>query len=526
MLVSRTAIAEYLERDLDSFAWMKELSRAELSYSLRQLPLRPRFKTEPWLHQLVCFYIALHYPRFLFLLDMGLGKSKILLDIISHLIRERRFRRAVIFVPRVINVESWRDDAERHSELEFWSASVTDIEGKRDRLLSPQGDVTLIDYQSMHWALSKKRPEKKGSKKFDLVVDEKLMRHFHKAGYGLIGMDESHKLANHESLWFSIMRQLVKEVEYVYATTGTLFGGPKDIEGIWSQFFLVDGGLTFGKNLGLFRNSFFTATTGHFKTELTYNRRMSKDLHRMIGNRAIRYDEKEVLDLPPRVHVRRQVEMTTEQTDHYMRAVQGILDSGGSLRNLEAPWTRMRQITSGYLAWKDEHGNHIVRFKENPKLDEIERLLDEMGDSKIVIVHEYVETGRIITERLTELGIKHEWYFGGTKDKPAARRRFLDDPDCRAFVMNWQSGGEGTDGLQKVARYMVLYESPSSPKARQQTIKRISRHGQEKRSFFYDLCCRKTIDIGILDEADLGRDLFESVVNQNRRTVQKFLVGA
>ena len=32
---------------------------------------------------------------------------------------------------------------------------------------------------------------------------------------------------------------------------------------------------------------------------------------------------------------------------------------------------RMRQILSGYLAWNDEHGSHVVAFKTNPKLDRL-----------------------------------------------------------------------------------------------------------------------------------------------------------
>jgi superfamily II DNA or RNA helicase len=523
MLVSREALSRFMNREFDSWLWMKELRAEEIRDSLRSLRVRPRFKTEPWLHQLVCFFLALHNPRFLFLLDMGLGKTKILLDVATQLIREKKIRRACIFVPRIINVESWRDDTARHSGLEFWSASVSDIEGKRDLLLEPQGDITVIDYPSLHLALSKKSKVAR-SKKNQLVKDDRLIRHFHKAGYGMLGLDESHRLGNRESLWFSIMRQLTEPAEYVYASTGTLFGSVKDMEGIWSQYYLVDQGETFGENISLFRNAFFRAKTTGFGTKYEYDRRYSRLLNQMICHRSVRYDEDEVLDLPKRMPpIRRQLELTDEQMEHYLNALQGLVDAGGRYEEMEAQWFRMRQITSGYRAWKDEYGEHLVRFKQNPKLEETERLLEEMGDSKIVITHEYVETGRLITDRLKELGYDFEWLYGGTKDPARARRRFIDDPRCRIFVMNAAAGGTGTDGLQSVARYMVLYETPASPKERQQLIKRIHRSGQTKRTFFYDLCMRRTVDMGILDAIEEGRDLFAHVVNSSKEKRQNLL---
>jgi non-specific serine/threonine protein kinase len=173
----------------------------------------------------------------------------------------------------------------------------------------------------------------------------------------------------------------------------------------------------------------------------------------------------------------------------------------------------MRQICSGYLAWKDEHGDHVVYFKQNSKLDGVERLLDEMGGTKAVIAYDYTDTGAMLVERVKHMGLDYEWFYGGTKDKSASRQRFMTDPKCRVMVMNSSAGGTGNDGLQKVARYMILYESPSSPTERKQVIKRIHRHGQEHRCFIYDLTYRGTVESGILQDIAEGNDLYDKVVN-------------
>jgi SNF2 family DNA or RNA helicase len=517
---SKAAIKSYLNRDLDSYLWMKRLLREEILAELARFPVPPQFKTEPWLHQLVCFYIGLCNPRFLYLLDMGLGKSKILLDLITQAQREKKLRRALITVPRLVNIDSWLDDIGRHSNLEPTAAMVEDIEAKREALLNPSGDLTVIDYQGLQWALCKKAASKKGNV---LVPDEKLVGMAQKL-YSFIGVDESHKLKNHTSLWFGLMSRLTSTADRVYATTGTLFG--TSVEDIWAQFFLVDRGETFGDSLGLFRASFFTAKMNPWKgIEYTYTKSMTRPLNRMLQHRSIRYDDDEIdeIELPKRMPpIVIRLDMGEEQREHYLRALEGVINAGDDPKALEAPWIRMRQITSGYLKWHDEYGDHTVHFPQNPKLDALERLLDEMGDSKVVIPYVYTESGSIISKRLTKLGIDHEWFYGGTKDKPASRRRFMEDKKCRAFVMNAESGGTGNDGLQKVARCMVFYESPPVV-TRTQTEKRIHRPGQSERTYFYDLVLRKTVDQGILNDLKDGRDLYQSVVSASKNERKKLL---
>lgn len=512
MIINPHAVADFKNRRLDSFTWMKRLSRETIERELRQLKVRPVFKTEPWTHQLVCFYIALCQPRFLYLLDMGMGKTKILADIMTQLLRERRLDRALITVPRVINMDSWREDLERHSNLEPWLCDTSNIEEKWERLAYPKGDATIIDLQGLHWAVCDK---KKHKGKFRLVKNDKKIRHVQRL-YNFVGIDESHKLSSRDNLWFSIMRQLTKTPDYVYATTGTLFGS--DPQEAWSQFYLVDRGDTLGENTSLFRAAFFDTKVNQWSgTEFIPKRGMARPFNKMIQHRSIRYDEREVpeLELPALVMRRLSAIMGTEQHEHYLRAVDGIITAGGRLSELDAQWIRMRQITSGYLAWKDENGSHTLHFKDNPKLALLERIMEERGKHKVIISCEYTETGRMISKMLDEKRIGHVWYYGGAKqaDKSSAREKFMTDPKCEVFLMNSVAGGTGNDGLQKVARYMVLYETPTSPTERKQVIKRGHRPGLKDRLFCYDLTLRNTVDMGILDKVLAGIDFYDEVVN-------------
>ena len=122
----------------------------------------------------------------------------------------------------------------------------------------------------------------------------------------------------------------------------------------------------------------------------------------------------------------------------------------------------------------------------------------------------------LVSEAITELKIKHEWLYGGTKDKAATRTNFMHDPNTRVLLMNSVAGGTGNDGLQTVAQYMVFFETPTDPTTRKQVEARIHRPGQRHRTFFYDLTIKRSIDKGILESIAEGHDLYEAVVNGKR----------
>jgi len=132
---------------------------------------------------------------------------------------------------------------------------------------------------------------------------------------------------------------------------------------------------------------------------------------------------------------------------------------------------------------------------------------------KVVVVTAYTPTLELISDALKHQNIKHVCLYGGTKDPLAARRQFMDDPKTKVFIMNAEAGGTGLDGLQKVARYMVLYESPCDPITRKQVLKRIHRPGQQQRTYFYDLVVKGSVDVKILSDVVNGVNFYSSVID-------------
>lgn len=510
MVIARDAVARYLDQPTDSFTWMKQLPRDVVMGEIRRLKVRPVFKGhDRWTHQLVCFLIGLHYPEFLFLLDMGLGKTAIMLDLMTQLIREKNIRRSLVTVPRISNLDSWYNDTLEHSDLEPNLAMGT-TEEKWEALINPKGELTVIDYTGLHLALCSKKKIKGKNK---LVRDDKKIDKLVRL-YDLFCGDEIHKAKNKESLRFDLLSHLTANIDYRFGLTGTPFGrNPVDL---WAQFYLIDQGQTLGDTLGIYHAGFFNTEHNGFGVKYVFDKAMYRPLYKRIQHRSIRYSDDEVpeTEVPKMIKQSIPVRFAPDQREHYMRAVDGLILAKGNLQELEAQFQRLREITSGYLRWRDDGESRILHFERNPKLDALERVIDEMPDSdKIVISTEFTPSGRLITERLEELGITFEWLHGGSKDPLGCVRNFKQLPSTRVLVMNSESGGTGTDGLQKVCRYLLFYELPVSPITWRQTLKRIARPGQPHRARILDLSMERSIDQRLIKFNDEGVDLHDKIMN-------------
>lgn len=511
MVMKKGAVEEYLNRRMNSYQWIKKLSQDQLAEELKSFKVKPYFKTNPWKHQLACFLIGMTEPRFLKLLDMGAGKTKIILDIATQLQREKRFKKGLVLVPRLVNFESWETACEVHSDLEPLICDGS-IEEKWEKLITSKADLSLIDYAGLQLAVSRKTIITKGKKKVPgFLPDAKKIRQLKKV-YNFAALDESHKVQNPESLRFRILKPLTKNFDFVYPLTGTLFG--RNPESLWSQFYLADRGETFGSTLGVFREGFFVETPGAWgKVDRQFDKKKTRLLHKFIQNKSIRYDEHELDSLPELTTNNILLSFGEEQRKHYLRALEGLINAQGKLRDIDSAWVRMRQILSGYLQWRDEYGDHLIRFKENPKLEMLLEIIEDSGDSKVVVSTEYTQSGALITEALKDLKIGYDWLYGKTKDPKQCVTSFKTNPDKRVLVMNSEAGGTGVDGLQAVSRYLVFFESPPSPLTRKQTLKRVHRPGQTRRTFIYDLTIKKSIDVRILDFIKEGNDLHSGVVD-------------
>jgi SNF2 family DNA or RNA helicase len=508
MTIARSSIKDFFSRDLLDFRTLKDSKDTWVDGELAKLNPQPVFRTDPYLHQKICFLIGNEFPQFLNMLDMGLGKSKLMLDLFFYFMATKRARKMLVLCNTTSLVESWLMEVEKHTP---W-LTASRIAKSEDFLRSHDlnDDVCVTTYQGwMHFVCDKVK--KKGEKVNKMVINHGRLKHLCLT-FDFVVYDESTALKNHRSLYSKIARKMLKLVKTRFALTGTPHG--RNPEDLWNQFFVIDGGETLGDSLGIFREAFFDAKDNYWTGWPSYKFRkdMADELNRMMANRSIYFASEECLDLPAKVYVKHPIVMPSEASAYYEKVVNEVQAAGGHLAKLDGAFIKMRQILSGFVHFKDEDEDRKeIVFDENPRLEELVDLINAIDERKKVVVFlEFVLSGELISNALKEVRIGHERLYSGTKDKKRVLERFNSDKRCRVLIVNNQSGALGLN-LQ-VANYVIFYESPVSPIVRQQAEKRCHRIGQKEKVFYYDLVVKKSIDEKILKYVQEGKDLFAAIV--------------
>lgn len=511
-------IERFLNRKLDSFAWIKRVPESALDYELGQLGFSPADPNVPPLrpHQKATLIICLAHPQYSLHLDMGTGKSRVMLELFNHLYKNGPLPLILILVPSEPAVFSWQDQITKWGiKFPVQAVGNSSTMEKWNRFAElTNGGFLILTYPGLARMLSK--PEKKPSGKTKLALDPKAVDKF-AANLGAVVFDESTESGAHNTVTFRICRALSKKAKLRYALAGRPFG--RDPQVLWTQQWLVDHGETLGTTLELFRGAFFHQRPGYFGgTEYKFIKKMESQLATMLQHRSIAYSSEECQKLPPVTNIVEKVSLPEDAQAYFRRAVDAIKKAKGNRIEINNQFLRMRQISSGFLGYKefadleDEEGQKAeFWFSSNPKLDRLVELIHEMPkDRKSVVFYEFTPSGRAITDALTKQKVKAGWLWSGTKNSRDLLAKFDSDPNLRVLVVNWRMGAMALN-LQ-IANYELFYETPISPIKRDQAEKRCFREGQTRPGFLIDLVCRGTADQRILDMLAEGEDLFEKLV--------------
>lgn len=501
-MISKSAVKNFLARELDSMDWLKSASPEILDTAISHLDSRPDFHTNPWNHQKVCFLIGTVLPNFLYFAEMGVGKTKIILDLLSFRLKTKECTSALILVPNLANIDGWMEDVKIHAP-HLKAVPLYGSTDERKFLLNQDADLFIVNYQGLLYLTTKAGKKKR-------LLDEEQIELFQNK-FDFLVADESHKLKSHNTTIYKIVRNISGGYKFRYALTGTPFG--RDPHDLWSQFYIVDRGETLGPTLGIFREAFFSSKKNYWGGyEYTFKSAMEDKLHEVIQNRSIYYGAEECQDLPEKVYRQIPLKFPIDTYKYYKNEIKTIINAKGNVEEMQNAFMNMRQISSGFVTLKTGNEKIIVDFGENPKLDALVDLIEGIPKNrKIIIFNEFIHSGDLICEALKKLKIKHERLYSKTKDVRKAVRNFKEKKDCQVLVANSASGSTGLN-LQ-VANYVIFYECPVSPQTRQQAEKRCHRAGQKsKKVFYYDLAMENSIDGKILQFIKEGKDLFEALI--------------
>ena len=246
------------------------------------------------------------------------------------------------------------------------------------------------------------------------------------------------------------------------------------------------------------------------------------ELWERIGDNCVHPKKEDILDIPPKIYKDYKIELTKEQKDLYLQLQNQHCTDHITVDNGLKLYIRFQDICNGYepvdTGEIDEEGHSIVELiplKENPKLDLLEEIVDDIGDQQIVV---WCARSRLLhdaCQRLTDDGYTCGIYDG--KVGYDVREQYYEDffnKKIQILFVNQSSGGYGLDKLRN-ANYAIYLCNDSSVEKRQQSEDRCYRGLVKHNKYMIDIVCEGTVEQRVMESLKQGKELIDSGITDS-----------
>lgn len=419
------------------------------------------------------------------LCDMGTGKTPMTICLVLYKwVLAGGVLNTIIFCPKIV-LKNWKDEFSTWSKLDPKHIGI--VKGTLKQRLKVienlEHKIIIVNYEAL-----RSQP----------VVKALILRQFR-----IAVCDESQRIKSYKSVNYRKVKEVTKRASVFKAI---LSGTPitNALSDIWTQFYFLDGGETMGPRLSVFRSRYMEQFIPQGTTFAKWRTVPSKEAEftKLLATRAARITTEEAVDLPEMIINKVEVELTAEQRRHYDEVKRDLItwldgqeDNPLAVKNALTKILRLNEISSGFMKLED---GSIFRFKENPRLAACMDLLENVGQSRVIIFCIYKENYRDLRKALDEKGITYSEITGevSTDEQLAAAEDFkIPDGAAQVCIANTRSAGLGVNLTG--AAYKFYYSRGYSLDDYLQSQKRNNRAGAikyHKTLFDYHLVTPHTID--------------------------------
>ena len=449
------------------------------------------YKTQPYAHQHEALLRSYDKSNFAYFMEMGCGKSKVLIDNIVWLYENSEIDTAVIVAPKGV-YRNWEiseipvhfPEAVAH-EVYVWNPNPNKAAARRlANAIKEREKLRILLVNVEGFATSKV---------------QKYLDAFTQGSSFLLAVDESTTIKNPKAKRTKNLLALGGRAKYKRILTGSpVTKSPLDL---YSQCAFLNPDLLGFKSYWSFQNRYAMTRTqrmgNHSFTQVVGYRNLP-ELSDKLMTFSYRVTKEDALDLPDKIYTFREVALTDDQARHYNSlkgAAIALLEDGELVTASEVmtKLLRMQQVLCGHLRTDD---GELVEIKSN----RIQAMLDTIEEmtGKVIIWSRFRYDIQKIVQELKKVhgsGTVVSYYGDTTDEERQAAIQSFQHGDARFFVANPQTAGYGL--TLTAATNVIYYANDYNLETRWQSEDRCHRIGQNNKVLYVDLVVPGTVDINI-----------------------------
>lgn len=473
-------------------------------------------------HQQVVLDFIMKTPKCGIFLTAGGGKTLTVLTALAHV---RPAGHILVVAPINIARSTWVDEVEKWGfPLRVRSLIVNERDKKLDRKKRLQRYKDIWnDPPTMYFInvdlvndLVKEMPREKHGRK------ERILWPF-----STVIVDESQTLKGYDSTRFKALAQVSPATIRFIELTGT--PTPNGLMDLWSQMYLLDGGLALGKNITAYRERFFDEVPIRGTDRVGYELKpgAAEMIHELVKHKVMSAENTSI-PMPEvsidDVNITLDADTLQAYKDFTKQQVLELANPDpqdpGTLTitadNAAILYGKQIQFASGTMYVDDEH-NYAVIHEE--KLQMAEYLIRNNNGSPVLVAYRYRSDREQLLNYLNAAGYDTRAFDGS-----------------RAMVAEWNAGkipvmllqpasaGAGLN-LQDGGHTLIWYTLPDSLEHYLQTNARVARMGQQHPVQIWRLITKNTRDerlpTSLYFKAMVQQGLLDAVRIDNPKLVQQ-----
>ena len=428
-----------------------------------------------------------------YFMEMGTGKTKVLIDNLAMLYDKGKVDGALIVAPKGVVGTWYNQELPSHlpDHIEnvtvLWQPNITKKQQEKlDSLFEPEESLHILIMNVEALSTTKGR---------DFAAK------FLSSHNTLMAIDESTTIKNPGAKRTKNILKLSKDAKYRRIMTGSpVTKNPLDL---YSQCEFLSPWLLDFTSYYAFRNRYAEMKTLHLhgrSVQVVDKFKNLGELSDQLKGFSYRVLKEDCLDLPDKIYMKRNIKLSPDQAKLYLQMKETALANlnGKQVTTVNAltQLMRLHQITCGHFTADDGTTQLIA----NNRIDELMNVLEETEGKAIIWAHYQYDIHAIIKNIVKEYGPGSVVdYYGLTPqdERQPNIKKFQDDPRCRFMIGTPSTGGYGI--TLTAANTVIYYSNGYDLEKRLQSEDRAHRIGQQKSVTYVDLICDETVDEKIVE---------------------------